>query len=436
IDKASSYISQQYQSLQKPYSIAITSYALAKAGNLQDIDKLMSASTDNNHWNEEGYREITIESTSYALLTLLKKGEHTKASPLAQWLTKQRFFGKFYGSTQATIMMFQALAQFHIDVPNKADLNMDVTYELPGKTDSVTQKINVQNLMVARTDQATTSGDFKVTAKGKGKGTLTVNVVYYAKAKKLEKCNNFKLNVTIAKEEPAVNLEAKSTISMEICTRFLQSWDAAMSVMEISMMTGFVPDIANLNELNKGVDKYFSKFEINKNAVDKEILILYFDKIAHEGDMCLKFKLHQHFEVGYIQPASVTVYEYYAKENRCTKFYHVEEDSKLLGRICVGDVCRCSEENCFMQQQMANVASTVRYKKACDAAVDYVYETTLSAIKKEDNYVTYVMTIKVVFREGIDTVTVNEKRDFISHNKCQQAFKFTDRSRLHSLGNS
>ncbi|CAI9577101.1 unnamed protein product [Staurois parvus] len=158
-----------------------------------------------------------------------------------------------------------------------------------------------------------------------------------------------------------------------------------------------------------------------KMLLTKKFLSSTLTRLHMKGDMCLKFKLHQHFEVGYIQPASVTVYEYYAKENRCTKFYHVEEDSKLLGRICVGDVCRCSEENCFMQQQMAKVDSTVRYTKACDAAVDYVYKTTLSAIKKMDNYVTYVMTIKVVYREGIDTVTVNEKRDFISHNKCQQA---------------
>ncbi|KAM5171785.1 complement C3-like [Mantella aurantiaca] len=172
---------------------------------------------------------------------------------------------------------------------------------------------------------------------------------------------------------------------------------------------------------NRGVDKCFSKFEINKNAVDKEMLILYFDKITHKEDLCLKFNLHQYFEVGFIQPASVTVYEYYAKENRCTQFYHVEKDSKHLGRICVGDVCRCSEENCFMQQQMAKVDSSVRYAKACDVAVDYVYKTTLSAIKEAENYVTYVMTIKSIFKEGRDPITVNKERDFISHVKCKKA---------------
>lgn len=39
-------------------------------------------------------------------------------------------------------------------------------------------------------------------------------------------------------------------------------------------------------------------------------------QVSHTENECLKFKAHQFFEVGLIQPASVTVYDYYGLGNR------------------------------------------------------------------------------------------------------------------------
>ncbi|CAJ0956149.1 unnamed protein product [Ranitomeya imitator] len=227
-----------------------------------------------------------------------------------------------------------------------------------------------------------------------------------------------------------------STVSMEICTKFLKNQDATMTILEISMMTGYAPDTNELSklgflkrecdfylQLKKGVDRYISNFEINKGAFDKGTLILYIDRVSHMEDECLKFFLHQYFEVGIIHPGSVTVYDYYSPENRCTKFYHLEEGSKLLGKICKGDVCRCAEENCFMQQQLEEVSALVRVNKACEPSVDYVFKTTLIAIESKENFDNYVMTIKTVIKEGTDIVAVNSNRNFISHSKCKKALK-------------
>ncbi|XP_056426218.1 complement C3-like isoform X2 [Hyla sarda] len=423
IEKSIRYLNDKYETLKKPYSIAITSYALAKAGSLRDTNKLMSASTGNTHWNEPGSRFLSLEATSYALLTLLNLKEFEKAGPLVKWLTEQRYYGEIWGSTQSTMMQFEALAQYQMDVPSFKDLEMDVTFKLPGRSQSSTHRLNLQNALLARSEQTSQIGDFVVTAKGKGQGTLRVLTVYYAlETEKEKKCNNFHLSVTVNDEPNAKRPDgAKSTVSMTICTRFLKDSDATMSILDISMMTGFSPDINDLNRLKKGVDRYISNFEINKGAFDKGTLILYIDRISHTEDECLKFNLHQYFEVGLIQPGSVTVYDYYSPENRCTKFYHLEEGSKLLGRICKGDVCRCAEENCFMQQQLEGVDALVRLEKACEAGVDYVYKTTLTAIEKADNYDTYVMTVQTVIKEGTDIVVANEKRNFISHSKCRKA---------------
>ncbi|XP_075062648.1 A.superbus venom factor 1-like [Mixophyes fleayi] len=423
IDRAASFINMKYSSLNNPYSIAITSYALARAGNLQDTTKLMSASTGNSHWVEP-VSDLSLEATSYALLTLLKTKQFEQTGPIVQWLKGQTFSGDISRSTQATIIMLQALAQYQIDILSPRDLDMYVTIYFPGRIHPRVYRIGLQNATVEYSEQTSVIEDILVTAKGKGQVTLTAFSVYNTIETEKKKCNNFNLSVTIKNEPLAKRPEgAKSTVSITICTRFLKAQDALMSVFEISLMTGYSPDIDDLNKLKRGVDRYISEFTINTGTFDQGTLFLYVKEISHTEENCLKFNLHQYFAVGRIQPASVTVYEYYSPENRCTKLYHVEEGSKLLETICQGGDCQCVEESCFLQQQLQGFDVHARIEKACGVDVDYVFKVTLTAIKHSDNYDTYVMTIQNVIKEGTDIAFPNKKRNFISHVKCQKALQ-------------
>ncbi|KAG8429967.1 hypothetical protein GDO86_018739, partial [Hymenochirus boettgeri] len=162
----------------------------------------------------------------------------------------------------------------------------------------------------------------------------------------------------------------KKSFSLTICTKHLKDADATMSILEISMLTGFSPDVDNLQRLKNGVDRYISDYEINKGAFDKGTAIIYLNKLSHTEELCLKVYIHQYFPVEYIQPASVTVYDYYAAENRCTKFYNVDSDSSLLGKICVGEVCKCAEGHC-RQQVPKDTTPQIRFSKTCEGGMDY-----------------------------------------------------------------
>ncbi|XP_068130211.1 A.superbus venom factor 1-like [Hyperolius riggenbachi] len=422
IDRSVSYIEQRYTTITKPYSIALASYALAKAQKLGNINKLMSAATEKNHWVEPNSQHLTLEATSYALLVLVEKKEFELSAPLVRWLTEQRYHGEVYGSTQATVMVFQATAKYLTDAPTQKDLNMEVAFKLPGT--SASTRIRLSNALFAHSYQTQKSGDFVITARGKGQGTLSVFATYYViETEKDQQCNSFQLSVE-AREEPfAKGPEGThGTVSLNICFRHLKSQDSGMALVMVSMMTGFAADINDLNKLKQGKDKYISDFEINKGTFDKSTLVLYFDKISHSEDECVKFNMHQYFNVGLIQPGSVTVHDYYSPENRCTKFYHAEEDSKLLGRICQGEVCRCAEATCYMQQSLEEVNDAVRLERACLVGVDYVYKVKLTEIVKPDeNYYNYVMTIETVIKRGKDVTAKEEKRTFISHAKCHRA---------------
>uniref|UniRef100_A0A452HFW1 NTR domain-containing protein n=1 Tax=Gopherus agassizii TaxID=38772 RepID=A0A452HFW1_9SAUR len=278
------------------------------------------------HWTDPQSRLYSIESTSYALLALLKQKRLELTGPIVRWLTEQRYYGGGYGSTQATIMVFQALAQYQMDVSETKDMALDVSINLPGRSRPLLWRINRDNAMVARTERTKLTDGFTISAKGHGKGTLSV-------------CMGM---ASIAGSASLPGGCFPSQIQ-SASSRFLGAVDSTMTILDVSMPTGFSPDMDDLDRLTNHVDKYISKFELDTDLSERGSLIIYLDKVSSKETECLKFKAHQHFKVGLIQPAAVTVYEYYSLENRCTKFYHPTQDSGLLKVLCEEDACRCME---------------------------------------------------------------------------------------------
>uniref|UniRef100_A0A8D0GSR7 Anaphylatoxin-like domain-containing protein n=1 Tax=Sphenodon punctatus TaxID=8508 RepID=A0A8D0GSR7_SPHPU len=397
INKATDYLARKYQSLSRPFTVALASYALASVGRLTREERLMSASRGRNRWEWPGDHTITIEATSYALLTLLKLNKYELSVPVARWLIEQKFYGGTYGQTQATVMVFQALAEYETKRPPQEDLQLDVSVLLPRRQRSSTYVFKKDNIMLARMEKY--NEDFTVKANGTGQGTLTVVTVYNAKPRdEASQCKNFALNVSV--EGTSSDQDA---IKITICTRYLGETDATMSILDISMLTGFMPDVEDLRRLSEGVDRYISKFEINKAVSDRGNLIIYLDKVSHTEEDCLTFRAHKHFEVGLIQPASVTIYTYYSLDNRCTKFYHPSKVGGLLSKLCQGDVCRCAEGKGYSRfpstTQSLGVGKLLRHCDPWRLSI-VVYKTKLVAVEESTSYDNYVMDILQVIKMG------------------------------------
>uniref|UniRef100_A0A803T000 Uncharacterized protein n=1 Tax=Anolis carolinensis TaxID=28377 RepID=A0A803T000_ANOCA len=307
IKKAADYLLKKYDTLQRPYTTALTAYALALAGRLKDDRVLMEKSKDGNRWEEKAARTYNIEGTSYALLALLKMKRFKRTGIIVKWLTEQRYYGGTYGQTQATIMVFQALAQYEIDIPSHEDLNLNVAIKLPERQDPIRYVIDYEAIFFSA---------------------------------------------------PVF--------------RYLGNVDATMSIIDVSMLTGFAPDVSDLKRLSEGVDRFIGKYEINKGYSEGGSLVIYLDKVSHLNDECVQFRAHQFFEVGLIQPASVKVYSYYNLDEQCIKFYHLPKESGLLSKICHGDVCRCAEESCSLLNNVKeDVDLNLRVQLACKPGVDY-----------------------------------------------------------------
>uniref|UniRef100_H0W536 Complement C3 n=1 Tax=Cavia porcellus TaxID=10141 RepID=H0W536_CAVPO len=423
INKAGDYIESRYADVRRPYTLAIAGYALALLERLNGatLQKFLNAATEKNRWEEARQKLYSVEATSYALLALLLLKDFDAVPPVVRWLNEQRYYGGGYGSTQATFMVFQALAQYQTDVPDHKDLNMEVALQLPSRSSPSKFRLVWEAGSLLRSEATKQNEGFKLTAKGKGQGTLSVVAVYYAKTKRKVVCKNFDLRVTLKPAPDTVKKpqEAKSTMILGICTRYLGDQDATMSILDISMMTGFIPDTDDLKLLATGVDRYISKYEMNKDF-SKNTLIIYLDKVSHSEEECLSFKIHQFFNVGLIQPGSVKVYSYYNLDETCTQFYHPEKEDGMLNKLCHKDLCRCAEENCFIQLP-EKITLDERLEKACEPGVDYVYKTKLLKMELSDDFDEYIMTIEQVIKSGSDEVQAGKERRFISHIKCRDA---------------
>ncbi|XP_037680034.1 complement C3-like [Choloepus didactylus] len=432
INKSGNFLEANYVKLQRPYAVAMAGYALARLGKLQGrlLNKFLTTATEKNRWAEPGQQLYNVEATSYALLALLLLEDFDFVPRVVRWLNEQRYYGGGYGSTQATIMVFQALAEYQRVASDHEELNLDVSIQLPSRNTEVRHRILWESASLLRSEETKENENFTLIAKGKGKGTLSVVTVYYAKAKAKPTCKKFYLKVTIRPAPETVKRpqDAKSTMILDICTRYLGDQDATMSILDISMMTGFSPDTGDLDLLSKGVDKYFSKYEIDKALSNKNTLIIYLDKISHTEEECLSFKVHQLFNVGLLQPGAVKVYSYYNLEESCTQFYHPDKEDGMLSKLCHKDMCRCAEENCFIHQEDSKVTTDDRLDKACEPGVDYVYKTRLVKKELSDDFDDYIMVIEQIIKSGTDEVRQGQQRRFISHIKCREALKLKEGS--------
>ncbi|MBN3307813.1 CO3 protein, partial [Amia calva] len=153
IGKAVTFLDRRIQSLTNPYAVAMTSYALALTEKNHLGTLLKFTSQDQSHWPVPGSHLYSLEATAYALLALLKLKEFERAGHAVEWLTEQRFYGGGYGSTQATIMVFQAVAEYMIQVPLYKDIDLDVGIQLSGRSQPVKWKITSSNAFQTRSQR-------------------------------------------------------------------------------------------------------------------------------------------------------------------------------------------------------------------------------------------------------------------------------------------
>ncbi|XP_043970376.1 complement C3-like isoform X2 [Gambusia affinis] len=439
--KAQAYLEQRLPRLTNPYAVALTSYALANFKKLDRNVLFKHAAQDRTHWPVQKGKDATLEATAYALLALVKDQAFQEAKPIVRWLSQQQKYEGGYGSTQATIMVYQAVAEYASNV-NEPPFDLNVDISIKGR--SLMNKINLNNQNHYTTRTSKFDGinkDVTVTATGTGEATFNMVSLYYAiPTKKESDCEMFDLTLHLF-EESSEEDKRVYKLKIEVLYKNMER-NASMSILDIGLPTGYTFNKNDLDALSKGRDRIIDDYEADKELSEKGSLIIYLKMVPNSRPEEISFRIEQSMPVGFLQPAAVSVYEYYetASEKRCVKFYRPQRESGELLRLCEGEACLCAEENCSKQRK-EGLSNDNRLAKACESSesskIDFVYKVVVEDFSGNYTSDSYTVRILQTYKKGTtDESPQGKYRTFLSYKHCREALDLKPSKTYLIMGSS
>ncbi|NXI41495.1 CO5 protein, partial [Galbula dea] len=437
-NKAGDYLMQNVQSAQSPFTMAITTYALALVDvNHQSARSAFSAlkreasvigdppvyrfwkntfKALDPHTPSSSTAQM-VETTAYALLTTLLRGDKNYANPIIRWLSEEQRYGGGFYSTQDTINALEALTEYSLLVKRlNLDMNVKVAYKNHG--DLGVLKLTEDNF-VGRTVTVPLDDDIYVST-GSSTGIATVNVrtVYNTIGTSEESCN-FELKILPKRDNGRRREDGEPLGRLEACAKYRPSAreprsGSAHAVMDIGLVSGLEANTEDLNTLASGVDQLVADYEIRDGHV-----ILQIDSVPTGNFLCVGFRVSELFQVGMLNPATFTVYEYHAPDKRCTMFYNPYGNEKLV-RLCEGDECKCMEAECSKVQERLDqsITADTRRKAACQNDIAYVYKVNILSRSEEGYFVKYSAVLLDLYKRGQAFAKKNNEVTFVKKKTC------------------
>ncbi|NXO43464.1 CO5 protein, partial [Locustella ochotensis] len=340
--RAGNYLVQKVHLAQSPFTLAITAYALA----LVDPDHREARAAFSalrreafvtgdppiyRFWkdafkaqDEPSPSSATaqmVETTAYALLTTLIRGDENYAKPIIKWLSEEQRYGGGFYSTQDTINALEALTEYSLLVKRlRLDMDVKVSYKNGGLLNLF--KLTEDNF-VGRVVTAPLKDDLYVST-GSSTGVATVNVrtVYNTIGTSEESCN-FELKIEPKRDHGRMR-HGELLGRLEACAKYRPSAreprsGSAHAVMDIGLVSGVEAnpeDLSTASIQECGVDQLIAEYEIKDGHV-----LLQIDSVPADKFLCVGFRISELFQVGMLNPATFTVYEYHAPDKRCTILY-------------------------------------------------------------------------------------------------------------------
>lgn len=455
MDRAKSYLEGQLDVLESPYSLAITAYALSlhdqQSANAQrahrKLKNIANCDTTKCFWNSSGGRgesagkanAESVETTAYALLSALSLRDKAYAKLTANWLTEQRKYGGGFQSTQDTVVALEALTKYSMQNNDVDDLDLRVEMCLEnGKKQDL--HLTKNNALTAEAVKVRNVGKVSLNVQGTGRGTLAIVQTYRTMKKDESHCDLFHLSVTVKgeleykiyntnetfddyynyegdedqKDEPMSSIEwfdlrsrrkrqiseepkKESSVIYTVCVGMKKKNTVGMVMVEISLLSGLIPNAKDLEHNVKGSERYIDHYEVHHNKV-----FLYFAKITDTE--CLQFGAEQVVPMGLVQPASAVIYDYYSPEKRCGIFYTAPHKSPMISKLCNGDVCTCAEGGCPRNKVTfsKDIKDKTRSRYACySPGVDYAYVIKVLNSSTDHVFMYYTTLITDVLQTGL-----------------------------------
>ncbi|KAB5586975.1 hypothetical protein PHYPO_G00007650 [Pangasianodon hypophthalmus] len=419
ISKATRFLLSRVDNLQRPFSLAITTYCLSSCHEDKEValsawkrlKRIAVKEGDCKVWrDDEDMRlldekkqylvpsavALTVETTAYALLTAVELRDFEEAKMAVCFLSSQENYEGGFKSTQDTIIALEALSEYAMQLPPSPLNTITVQFTSTKRAEKESLVLEKKGEKV-ETDLKRLLGS-DITAKFSGTGQAKVKVVkaYYVPDTSSD-CSQLTINVTVfgkveytaqvtenydydySYDDPNERREEEDFPRSAIewfdartrrrrDTRQSQNSDNQV-VYEVCIshsldrkLTGMA--IADITLLS-GFEPKTEDLDLLKDAEVPYIshyefangrVLLYFNKI-YSGKECIAFEAVQRVPIGLLQPAPATFYDYYEPERRCTVFYAAPNRSKMVSALCSNEVCQCAERACFKEKQPSDLSS-------------------------------------------------------------------------------
>uniref|UniRef100_T1IN02 CD109 antigen n=1 Tax=Strigamia maritima TaxID=126957 RepID=T1IN02_STRMM len=364
--KAAQYLERVLTSLEDPYEVAITTYALTRASSVDAelgfniLDGMKREQEGMVYWSREEaplvgiitenqrpyiqprlpqkFDAMNVEATSYALLVyVLKGGIGMIQEEIVRWLNTMRMSDGGFISTQDTIIAMQALTEYTFRERLRDITDMDVSLESsasPGL--SRVLHIDVNNLaQLQRMEIPNVWGHVQVFGRGSGLAILQMDVQYsidYVPLLIKPPVKAFELTV-----QTQYSGRNASTLHIYSCQRWTYVEESPVSgaaVLELEIPTGYYQYQPILEKIveneNRGLRKNIRRIKITERKLHLDTRFT-----------CLNLNVQRWFPVANLtQYLRARIYDYYAPERfNETDFKHFNLYVLSICQVCGSYQC-------------------------------------------------------------------------------------------------
>ncbi|NXB58454.1 A2ML1 protein, partial [Struthidea cinerea] len=320
-----------------PYTQALLAYVFGLAGlreqqraQLQRLAQHSVRAEGQLYWRRKGQaREPSelswaaaapaeVEMTAYVLLAYLSQpsvspADLGTAAQIVRWLCKQQNPYGGFASTQDTVVALQALAKYAaLTYGSNGDFTVTVTSPKGTAQDFVLDSSN--RLVLQRAALPELPGTYGLRARGQGCALVQVTLRYNVPPP--PSTGAFELRV---QTEPLPGTQNPRFL-LRLWARYSGERPVTnMVVIEAKLPSGYSPDKKSVLELKR-------QSLVKKVEVQPDQVTIYLEQLSKEEET-FSFRAQQDFPVSNLQPATVSLYDYYETGDRVDVAYSAPPSS-------------------------------------------------------------------------------------------------------------
>ncbi|XP_008053921.1 complement C5 isoform X1 [Carlito syrichta] len=442
VTKADTFLLENTLPAQSTFTLAIAAYALSLGDKTHPQFRLIisalkrEASVKGNppiyrFWKDDILQKDSavpntgtahmVEATAYALLASLNLKDMNYVKPIIKWLSEEQRHGGGFYSTQDTINAIEGLTEYSLAI-KQLHLNMDINVSYKHKGDFHHYKVTETNFL-GRPIEVPLNDDLVVsTGYSSGLAMVHVKTVVHKTSTSEEVCSFYlKIDTQEIEASSYRGYGGSDYKRIVACASYKPSSRESSSgsshaVMDISLPTGIGANEDDLKALVEGVDQLLTDYQIKDGHV-----ILQLNSIPSNDFLCVRFRIFELFEVGFLSPATFSVYEYHRPDKQCTMFYSTSYNK--LQKVCEGATCKCVEADCGQMQEELDltISADTRKQTACKPEIAYAYKVSIKSITEENVFVKYTATLLDIYKTGEAVAEKDSEVTFIKKMTCTNA---------------